>query len=61
MFKDLSIKSRVLLLTLLPSTLLACVLGGYFSWTQLSDLRLQIEARGALGGPRGEREPDPVR
>ena len=48
MFKDLSIKSRVLLLTLLPSTLLACVLGGYFSWTQLSDLRLQIEARGAL-------------
>ena len=48
MFKDLSIKSRVLLLTLLPSTLLACVLGGYFSWTQLSDLRQQIEARGAL-------------
>ena len=48
MFKDLSIKSRVLLLTLLPSTLLACVLGGFFSWMQLSDLRQQIEARGAL-------------
>lgn len=48
MFNDLSIKSRVLLLTLLPSTLLACVLGGYFAWTQLSGMRVQIVGRGAL-------------
>lgn len=35
MFKDLSIRGRVLLLTLLPTSLLALVLGGYFTWVQL--------------------------
>lgn len=38
-FKDLGIKGRVLLLTLLPTSLLAMVLGGYFTWVQLSDMR----------------------
>lgn len=31
---DLGIKGRVLLLTLLPTSLLALVLGGYFTWMQ---------------------------
>ena len=47
-FKDLGIKGRVLLLTLLPTSLLALVLGGYFTWTQLADLRSQLLARGEL-------------
>ncbi|MDX5371314.1 MAG: response regulator [Pseudomonadaceae bacterium] len=48
MFKDLGIKGRVLLLTLLPTSLLALVLGGYFTWIQLADLRSQLQARGEL-------------
>ena len=47
-FKDLGIKGRVLLLSLLPTGLLALVLGGYFSWAQLTDLHSQLLARGAL-------------
>ncbi len=47
-FKDLGIKGRVLLLTLLPTSLLALVLGGYFTWTQLADLRSQLQQRGEL-------------
>jgi len=47
-FKDLSIKGRVLLLTLLPSSLLALVLGGYFTWVQLSDLQAQLLQRGEM-------------
>ena len=35
MIKDISIKGRVLMLTLLPTSLLALVLGGYFTWVEL--------------------------
>ncbi len=48
MFKDLGIKGRVLLLTLLPTSLLAMVLGGYFTWVQLSNMRAQLIERGQL-------------
>ncbi|SDH96974.1 ATP-binding protein [Pseudomonas panipatensis] len=48
MFKELGIKGRVLLLTLLPTSLLAMVLGGYFTWVQLSDMRSQLIERGQL-------------
>ncbi|MGH8433530.1 MAG: response regulator [Pseudomonas sp.] len=48
MFKDLGIKGRVLLLTLLPTSLLALVLGGYFTWVQLSDLHAQLLQRGQM-------------
>ncbi len=48
MLKDLGIKGRVLLLTLLPTSLLALVLGGYFTWMQLADLRNQLLQRGEL-------------
>jgi two-component system sensor histidine kinase BarA len=46
--KDLGIKSRVLLLTLLPATLLALILGGYFTWMQWSGLHEQLLQRGQL-------------
>ncbi|MGG2397343.1 response regulator [Pseudomonas sp. SH1-B] len=48
MFKDLGIKGRVLLLTLLPTSLLALVLGGYFTWVQLSSLQAQLLQRGEM-------------
>ncbi|MGK8704914.1 response regulator [Metapseudomonas otitidis] len=48
MFKDLGIKGRVLLLTLLPTSLLAMVLGGYFIWAQLSDMQAQLLQRGQM-------------
>lgn len=48
MFKDLGIKGRVLLLTLLPTSLLALVLGGYFTWVQLSGLQAQLLQRGEM-------------
>jgi len=48
MLKDLGIKSRVVLLTLLPGTGLALVLGAYFSWMQLSEMRHQLDERGQL-------------
>ncbi|MDA7086078.1 response regulator [Pseudomonas sp. SA3-5] len=48
MFKDLGIKGRVLMLTLLPTSLLALVLGGYFIWVQLSDLQAQLLQRGQM-------------
>jgi two-component system, NarL family, sensor histidine kinase BarA len=47
-FKDLGIKGRVLLLTLLPTSLLALVLGGYFTWVQLSGLQAQLLQRGEM-------------
>nr|WP_243434626.1 response regulator [Pseudomonas sp. 30_B] len=37
-----------MLLTLLPTSLLALVLGGYFTWVQLSDMRAQLIERGQL-------------
>ncbi|MCU1716735.1 response regulator [Pseudomonas sp. 5P_3.1_Bac2] len=48
MIKDLGIKGRVLLLTLLPTSLLALVLGGYFTWMQLSGLNSQLLQRGQM-------------
>lgn len=48
MFKDLGIKSRVLMLSLLPSSLLAVTLGSYFTWMQLTDLQAQLLQRGQL-------------
>ena len=48
MLKDLGIKSRVLVLILLPSTVLAVALGIYFTWMQLSEMRHQLDARGQL-------------
>ncbi|EJM16690.1 signal transduction histidine kinase [Pseudomonas sp. GM21] len=48
MLKKLGIKGRVLLLTLLPTTLMALVLGGYFTWMQQSDLQSQLLQRGEM-------------
>ncbi|WP_287030899.1 histidine kinase dimerization/phospho-acceptor domain-containing protein, partial [Pseudomonas sp. UBA6310] len=48
MLTDLGIKGRVLLLTLLPTSLLALMLGGYFTWMQLSDLQSQLLQRGQM-------------
>jgi two-component system sensor histidine kinase BarA len=47
-FKHLGIKSRVLLLTLLPSTLLALVLGACFTWMHLIELKAQLLQRGEM-------------
>jgi len=47
-FKDIGIKGRVLMLTLLPTSLLALVLGGYFIWMQLSGLQAQLLQRGHM-------------
>jgi len=44
----LGIKGRVLLLTLLPTSLMALVLGGYFTWMQQSDLQTQLLQRGEM-------------
>ena len=44
----LGIKGRVLLLTILPASLMAAVLGGYFTWMQLSDLQAQLLQRGQM-------------
>jgi two-component system sensor histidine kinase BarA len=46
--KKLGIKGRVLLLTLLPTSLMALVLGGYFTWMQQSDLQTQLLHRGEM-------------
>lgn len=48
MLKKLGIKGRVLLLTLLPTSLMALVLGGYFTWMQQSDLQAQLMQRGEM-------------
>ncbi len=48
MLRHLGIKSRVLVLSLLPGTLLAVVLGIYFTAMQLSEMRLQLQERGHL-------------
>lgn len=42
------VKERILLLTLLPSSLLAIVLGCYFIWNQLSDMQKQLDLQGQL-------------
>lgn len=48
MLNKLGIKGRVLLLTLLPTCLMAGLLGGYFTWMQLSELRTQLLKRGEM-------------
>ena len=48
MLKNLGIKGRVLLLTLLPVSLMTCVLGGYFTWLQQSELQSQLLQRGEM-------------
>lgn len=48
MLKKLGIKGRVLLLTLLPTSLMALVLGGYFTWMQQADLHIQLMQRGEM-------------
>lgn len=48
MLNRLSIKSRILILALLPSSLLALALAGYFSWMQMTELRHQMVGHGEL-------------
>ncbi|KQN52990.1 two-component system sensor histidine kinase/response regulator [Pseudomonas sp. Leaf48] len=48
MHKKLGIKGRVLMLTLLPTSLMALVLGGYFTWMQQSDLQTQLLKHGEM-------------
>ena len=48
MLKKLGIKGRVLLLTLLPTSLMALVLGGYFTWMQQTDLQAQLMTHGEM-------------
>ena len=48
MFTHFGIKGRVLLLTLLPTSLLALLLGIYFTTMQFSDLRYQLLQRGQM-------------
>lgn len=48
MFKELGLKSRILLLSLLPCSALALALGGYFTWMQLSELQAQLLQRGQM-------------
>ena len=45
---SLSIGARLLLMTLLPTTLMALVIGGYFSWQQLHDSEQQLLQRGLM-------------
>ena len=48
MLDRLGIRSRVLLLALLPAGLMALVLGSYFTWLQQNDLRTQLLQRGKM-------------
>lgn len=48
MLRKLGIKGRVLLLTILPASLMALVLGGYFTWMQLYELQSQLQLRGEM-------------
>lgn len=48
MLKKLGLKSRVLLLALLPATLMAVLLGSYFAWQQQTQLQNNLLRRGAL-------------
>ncbi len=48
MLNHLGIRNRILVLALLPGTLLALVLGSYFTRTQLLDMQAQLQARGEL-------------
>ncbi|MFJ4396314.1 response regulator [Pseudomonas sp. NPDC089396] len=48
MLDRLGIRSRVLLLALLPASLMALVLGCYFTWLQQNELRTQLLQRGKM-------------
>ncbi|MFB4392998.1 MULTISPECIES: response regulator [unclassified Pseudomonas] len=48
MLDRLGIRSRVLLLALLPAGLMALVLGSYFTWLQQNELRTQLLQRGKM-------------
>ncbi|MDD0974527.1 response regulator [Pseudomonas fontis] len=48
MLNRLGIRSRVLLLALLPAGMMALVLGGYFTWLQQSELQTQLLQRGKM-------------
>ncbi|MFV3328013.1 response regulator [Pseudomonas sp. NY15372] len=48
MLDRLGIRSRVLLLALLPAGLMALVLGSYFTWLQQNELRTQLFQRGKM-------------
>ncbi|RRV06929.1 response regulator [Pseudomonas sp. v388] len=48
MLNKLGIKGRVLLLTILPASLMALVLGSYFTWMQLFELQGQLLQRGEM-------------
>ncbi|WP_296265148.1 response regulator [Pseudomonas sp. UBA6562] len=48
MLDRLGIRSRVLILALLPASLMALVLGIYFNWQQQAELRTQLLQRGKL-------------
>lgn len=48
MLDRLGIRSRVLLLALLPASLMAVVLGSYFTWLQQDQLRTQLLQRGKM-------------
>ena len=45
---NLGVKARLLLMTLLPTALMALVIGGYFSWQQLRDTEQQLLQRGLM-------------
>jgi two-component system sensor histidine kinase BarA len=47
-FEKLGIKGRILLLSLLPTSLLALVLGSYFTYAQLAQMQRQLDDRGQL-------------
>ncbi|MBH3431204.1 response regulator [Pseudomonas alkylphenolica] len=48
MLNRLGIRSRVLLLALLPAGLMALVLGSYFTWLQQNELQAQLVQRGKM-------------
>ncbi|WP_136474971.1 response regulator [Pseudomonas sp. DG56-2] len=48
MLNRLGIRSRVLLLALLPAGLMALVLGSYFTWLQQNELQSQLLQRGKM-------------
>ncbi|MGI4840428.1 MAG: response regulator [Janthinobacterium lividum] len=48
MLNKLGLKSRVMLLALLPAALMAVLLGGYFAWQQQDQLQNNLLRRGAL-------------
>ena len=45
---SMGIKARLLLMTLLPTALMALVMGGYFSWQQLRYTEEQLLQRGLM-------------